>query len=390
MSSFFGVAGAVILLTSSQGLAVAESVVATWTEHQPSQKPSARWMYGMSYDPGVREAVLFGGALPGSGTSDETWAYNYTTDTWTKLNPAGSPGQRSAIRMVFDDFAGRHITFGGINTGSPSCRSDTWAFDRQNVSWLNRAPITAFNCRNHYALSYDVQARKTVLFGGVNWTCSCAVYNDTWEYDFGTDQWSSVSPSVSPPVRSSAEMVYDEESGVTVLFGGARYYSGAVYYYTDTWVYWASNNTWKNVTPQYTPPGRAYPAMHYDRSSDLVFMFGGYSPVVGDRNDTWAYDHNRNNWSLVATANAPSPRRLASTAHDPVSDSAVLFGGLSASVTALGDTWIFEQSGPIVPQFWRIQAFAAASVAIFGCCCLSPKVGLLFNRRLRCAAAASS
>ena len=77
---------------------------------------------------------------------------------------------------------------------------------------------------------------------------------------------------------------------------------------------------------------------------DKVVLFGGNN---GDNvfADTWLWDNV--NWSQVTRFGAlgsdgsPPARTSAAMAYDPDTGQAVLFGGLTSSVTALADTWTF-------------------------------------------------
>ncbi len=73
--------------------------------------------------------VLFGG--PGaSGRDDETWVYNYTDNTWTNMNPSPKPSAREAYSMVYDSAHDRVVLFGGLDGIRDG---ETWVYSDYKV-----------------------------------------------------------------------------------------------------------------------------------------------------------------------------------------------------------------------------------------------------------------
>jgi hypothetical protein len=93
----------------------------------------------MVYDAKVDRMILYGGVLLGSGeTGRETWAYDYNTNTWTKLDSSTSPFQRSRHSMVYSTAADRIILFGGqVEPIDYNYTGETWIFDFNTVTWKN-------------------------------------------------------------------------------------------------------------------------------------------------------------------------------------------------------------------------------------------------------------
>ena len=65
----------------------------TWTELFPPTPPSGRYGVGIKFNPASGQVILFGGGFL-SGTSNDTWAYDGKTNTWTQLNPINPPAAR--------------------------------------------------------------------------------------------------------------------------------------------------------------------------------------------------------------------------------------------------------------------------------------------------------
>src|SRR5262249_272625 len=150
---------------------------------------------------------------------------------------------------------------------------------------------------------FDENRGVTVLFGGsVGGTSN----SETWEWD--GSMWVQRSTG-NPPASISARMVYDHGRGVCVYFGGMSSSlpppNGG-----DTWE--RNGTVW---TPRAKrPPGRYAHAMAYSSESAVVTLFGGAAgfggPYLGD---TWLW--NGRNWTDTAVA-GPSPRGQHAMAYD--------------------------------------------------------------------------
>src|SRR5712691_8764022 len=64
-----------------------------WTNMNPAIHPSNRIGHRMAYDSGSDRIVLFGGLTEVGGIrNDETWIYDFDTNTWTRTTPPATPG----------------------------------------------------------------------------------------------------------------------------------------------------------------------------------------------------------------------------------------------------------------------------------------------------------
>jgi hypothetical protein len=168
--------------------------------------------------------ILFGGW--NNGVLNDTWAYDYASNSWTNRNPTNPPPVRSSHTLAYDASAGKVILFGGTN--DVDLLGDTWAYDYATNSWTNRNPANPPSTRFAHAMAYN-GAGKVILFGG--WGSNDRL-NDTWAYDSAANSWSQVSTSPTPPARYGHAMAYDAAAGKVILFGG---YNSGSDYYNDTW-----------------------------------------------------------------------------------------------------------------------------------------------------------
>jgi N-acetylneuraminic acid mutarotase len=97
----------------------------------------------MVYHPGTDRIILFGGhSLGDLNFSDETWAYDHNSNTWTQLTPATHPSGRRFHSMVYDEAADRMVLFGGI-AGTwlkEEINDELWIFDPVTDEWSQVTP----------------------------------------------------------------------------------------------------------------------------------------------------------------------------------------------------------------------------------------------------------
>ncbi len=254
-----------------------------WTLMQPQTSPSARWMHAMAYDSESDRTILLGGIF---NDEPETWAYDFNTDTWTNMTPAFQPVGYVQARSVYDSESDRIILFGGDTENTPihnSPTDETWTYDFNTNTWTQMTPIESPSARMLHGMAYDSASDRVILFGGGQGG-DAGDLGDTWAYDFNSDAWTAMNPADEPSPRHGHGMVYDASSDRVVLFGGL---SGS----DETWLYQFDNDTWTRAESGTGPPGRRTPNLAYDAESERVILFGGVQPLTIDQfyGDTWSY-----------------------------------------------------------------------------------------------------
>jgi hypothetical protein len=73
-------------------------------------------------------------------------------------------------------------------------------------------------------MAYDVESRRTVLYGGSfgvggGPSTPDILKSDTWAYDYDGNSWTDIDPIHNPGYRMRHSMVYTE-SGLIVMYGG--------------------------------------------------------------------------------------------------------------------------------------------------------------------------
>ena len=261
---------------------------------------------------------------------------------WEDKNPTTEPGPRINSPLSYDSSADRVILFSGWFQpgGGITAYNDTWAYDYNTNEWNNRSPSTQPPRRAGHGLAYDSESDRTILFSGwqsgsggtlVHWV-------DTWAYDYSSNTWTNMSPVITPPGKLAASMAYDSESDRVILFGGlddGGTYSG------DTWAYDFNTNNWTLMNPSTHPSDRFDTPMTYDSESDRVIMIGGWD-TFGFIDEVWAYDFNTDTWTLVDPGIEPSA--IGALTYDSASDCVIAFGGSEelAETNLSQETWLYD------------------------------------------------
>jgi hypothetical protein len=139
-------------------------------------------------------------------------------------------------------------------------------------------------------MTYDPDRHVAVVFGGVG---AAGWLNDTWTWDGSA--WTQVTPSLSPPQRQMAAMVWDPALGKAMLFGGIDPRGIPL---SDTWAW--DGIAWTQMHPAHSPTARSPIAVAYDSSSERVILFGARKTArMSELGDTWKFDGS--DWSAVGT-----------------------------------------------------------------------------------------
>jgi hypothetical protein len=180
------------------------------------------------------------------------------------------------------------------------------------------------------AMAYDLVSGRIVLFGGSG--ANLSYLNDTWTFDGAT--WTKLAPPVSPPARTAAGMTFDAAMQKLVMFGG---FSNSDGYFGDTWIFDGATGSWAAASPGLSPPAVTTPSVFTDPLTGSADLYGGFNDD-GYQVGTWQF--NGTAWRQLQPATSPSARSDAIAAFDHVTNSVVLFGGLSN--VSSHNTWTWD------------------------------------------------
>lgn len=285
---------------------------------------------------------------------------------WTKMSPAQSPGLIEGP-MVYDSAADRTILFAGMHNLDATFKdfpgipmgmdktSQTWVYDFNTDAWTDLKAVGGPSGLLGARMVYDTQSDRMILFGGLDvplpedWDFRKWIFhNETWAYDFNTNTWTNMQPKASPPGRNYFQMVYDAKSDRALVWGKNIIYdnSGTKFEWgdDDVWAYDFETNTWTALKSAQQPDIRHYGAVTYVPALDRVFLFGGTTPDNVERpfDDMWTYDDATQIWERVRFDSGPSARGWHTLTYSTRSDRIVLIGGGKDRDSYTNEVWIFD------------------------------------------------
>lgn len=317
---------------------------------QTDEIPPKRNISQLAYDSGSDRIIMYGGLKTWGLTDDhynDTWAYDYNSNSWNNMEPSVSPPKRGGNSLAYDEESDRIVLFGGWYTGAADTSvmwNDTWAYDYDSNTWINKTTELKPPGRAMAPAVYDSESDVIILFGGG--IDGFELNSETWVYDYNTNTWTNMNPINSPSARVSV-MAYDSESDRVILFGGGVQEGGIyVTISTDTWAYDYNTNTWTVMNPVEHPESMGN--MVYDEESDKIIMFGGSRDWFSEDliSETWRYDYNTNTWEEMNPSPSPDGRHFLSMAYDSESDRTILFNGgwwtPQVAWHAIEDCWAYD------------------------------------------------
>jgi hypothetical protein len=256
-----------------------------------------------------------------SGDEGDAAAATAQPSDWVQLLPPVSPSPRGYFAMAYDADSDRIILFGGFD-GTKHLR-DTWAFD--GTTWKRLFPNHPPTARAAAQMAYDAVAHRIVLFGGYDGQNHLG---DTWTFNGATSQWRQQMPAHSPPAATGPMLFPDPVNAQVDVFGG---YNGQ-FYQLDMWQWQGTD--WKQLHPDNVPTARSSSAVALNPTSHKVILYGG----LGDVNpvNTWTYDGI--NWTQRSPEHQPHFVYAGVGIPQPARKTVVVFGGAAGGAPS-NMTW---------------------------------------------------
>jgi len=169
----------------------------SWKNLQPANPPAWENFHAMSYDVAADRVIVWSGAA--IGTENEIGIYDYNTNTWEVRETELHPNRYFFNAMVYDPGTGLNILFGGVNRGwAPG--NETWGYDYASNSWKNLLAKNPPSARGWHSMAYDTMAGVMILFGGGTSnggsfgrvTTRYEFTDETWVYDPIKNEWSNI------------------------------------------------------------------------------------------------------------------------------------------------------------------------------------------------------
>jgi hypothetical protein len=220
----------------------------TWERMNPEEHPSKRWSSQMAYDVESDRIVLFGGGTSSTNNYDDTWVYDFNTDSWTEMQPDVSPPGRGYHGMAYDPQSDRTLLWGG-GTGTKVSDSRVWAYDYNTNTWTTQdAPSDAPEQRAGIGLFYHPPSGRMIVYGGLSENYTQMAEETTWAYDYRANSWGAIAPSTNVGKRAYIPMAYAPSVDKAVLFGGELTGQSADDISDETWIFDPATDEWSNVT----------------------------------------------------------------------------------------------------------------------------------------------
>ena len=251
----------------------------------------------LAFDSQSRKVIVY---QPFAVEGVETWAYDIESNTWENMNPTDQPSWRMGSRMVYDAESDRVILFSGADLDTGEMLEETWSYDYESNTWINLQPTVSPSPRVFYDVVYHPEVDRIVMFGGETAVDDVFVLlDDTWEYDYNSNTWTELQPSVAPTSRCYHSMAYDRRSNQIFIFGGVLNETDWPYEPTidETWAYDYDVNIWKQLSPKKSPSERSWQQMVGTKNE--VIMFGGGPSRWTYTNETWSYNSRSNKWKEI-------------------------------------------------------------------------------------------
>lgn len=258
-------------------------VANSWTPLGPNDPKE---IFAAAYDRQSRRIIAF-------NLQGETWALDPADGSWEQRTPGKAPSTRCGERMVYDAGSDRVILFGGFGCTSVSdpMFNDTWSYDYESDTWTLHETVNAPPPRCYHDMVYHSPTDQVVLWGG-------RVEDPrVWVFDLEDERWTDIEVVGGPEgIRSYHTMASKPQTGTILVFGGLVVdepmgISGVML--NELWSFDIDDRAWTRIETENTPPVRSHHAMAPHSPTGHLVVFGGeleapYSDTVSD--EVWIFD----------------------------------------------------------------------------------------------------
>jgi len=302
------------------------------------------------------------------GSANAVWAYAPATRQWEqKKAPPFKVAWGAA--MAYDAESDRLILFGGFRVGGAGCSDETWAYDYESDTWKKMSPKVSPPARANAAMAYEAEADRVILWGGWPYVEPLGKTGDTstfdkkvWAYDYNSDTWTALEPTGGPEVAYAGHrMAYSPRPSRVILFGGAK--DMLDHLSNETWAYSVKDNAWQRLESSRQPGPRMDHGMVYYKMLDRVILFGGETKSSSpDKAPSNPSDMVWNLWPVTGTWTPVAQNRMVDIGGfklhvriDGEGQPAVVLGGVHRLAS-------LDQVQPDVAKLARTMAYENAGI----------------------------
>jgi hypothetical protein len=152
-----------------------------WTKIKTNTTPHAKSHYEISNFYNTDKVILFGGCwwigIPYNATY--TWIFDLSDMKWTNATPTYSPKPTTNQGMAPLFGTDKVVIFGGVSAQMGQFHNETWVYDLSENTWTKMIPDKPPNSRILSRMVSVCGTNKIIMFGGS--THNNIYFNDTWE-----------------------------------------------------------------------------------------------------------------------------------------------------------------------------------------------------------------
>jgi hypothetical protein len=259
----------------------------------------------------------------------ETMEWDGARGQWTNRSRADGFGPADGRPMAYDAHRKVVLALG------PSLFGDgpwSWTVDLGWSDLRAQGPTSVGpSPTNNAASVYDIGRDRWIVSGGYAETA-------TWEWDGIVWTRSTAPPPGGTTQLAGAQLAYDAKRSVVYSVGNRD--RG-----TSPWLYDVAQNRWiAQPSSGPSPLPRDFAGVAYDARRDRVMVFGGFALIGGGGGNTFGdlaeWDPASGAWQTCPTTGAAPPARThAALTYDRTRDVLLLFGGDTVDSTAATDVW---------------------------------------------------
>lgn len=275
--------------------------------------------------------IVHGGRWRETGTSgdytmrEDTWAFDLGTDTWSLLSEDGGPGGRANHVGVVAD--GRFIVHGGDSSPSPLSyvpSDEVWALDLSSGSWTQLEVQEGPPARLFHAGVASADGRYLYVYGGTSSDPFFSpAFSDLWQLDLESLEWDQLhdGEGTAPDSPFWANLVADPTQARLLLWAGHD--DTALGNTNQLWAFDLGSGEWSRLQEgdvyanpandfcdfpaDFTEPDLASPERRNAGAAAItscgeLLVFGGKTDC-GLINDLWAWDP-ASGWAERSSATA--------------------------------------------------------------------------------------
>jgi hypothetical protein len=210
--------------------------------------------------------------------------------------------------------------------------------------WQQQSPPTSPRARFVHQMVYQDHTAKTLLFGGYHGRDGVGNLanpsDETWEWDGAAAIWTQRAiAGTRPAARGAFSLAYDPTQRLAVLFGG---WTGSAWL-GDTWEW--DGSVWTQRNPPTAPTARDSAMLTYDGVTGRLLLFGGVDVSGNEVSDTWEYDTVAKTWTRLSPVISPAPRQHSGIVYDELTGRVLLYAG-----SPTRDAWEWDRAA----NTWRL------------------------------------